>query len=127
MALGDMVFNSDGKSVHVNLTAGVEKNKLVVVDGWVGIAASNGDSGDTIALTSDGREYQLEVPPSLGAVRGDVIYIELADVTGHYPDSTAYSLNSAGAGLVAFMKVTQDQDTNNVVVGRLMWDQEEVE
>lgn len=123
MALGDMVFNSDGKAVHVDLLYSVRKNQLAVVDGWLGVTASDGESGDTIALTVDGREYQLEVPQALGAKRGDIIYIDITDLTNHDVDSSAYSLNTPGNNLVALMKVTHDQDANNVVIGIMLKDQ----
>lgn len=108
---------SDGQAVNVDLLYTVEANQLIVADGWTGITMAAGESGDTIALDIQmGIERQLEVPSSLSVSKGDIIYLEVADVTGHTPDSTAYS-TSAGSGKIALMKTTSAKDANNVVTG----------
>jgi hypothetical protein len=119
MATGDTFFESDGNSVTVDLLYTVEKGEIAVVDGWIGIAAGRGDSGEDIALTVDDREYQIEVPSTLDVAKGAILYIEVADVTGHTPDSTAYA-TSAGAGLVAFAKATSAKDANNVITAIML-------
>lgn len=119
MATGDTFFESDGKSVTVDLLYTVGAREVAVVDGWLGIAAASGDSGEDIALTVDDREYQVVVPSTLSVSKGDIIYIEVADVTGHTPDDTAYS-TSAGAGKFAFLKATAAKDANNVVTGIML-------
>lgn len=110
---------SDGKSVEVQLTATVVANQVAVVDGWLGVTARAGDSGDYIALTVDQREYQFVVPASLSVAKGDVVYIEVADLTGHTPDDSAYSTTS-GAGKRAFFRATAAKDSNNVVTGIML-------
>lgn len=112
-------FESDGKAVNVTLTATVAKGAVAVVEDWVGIAGSDGDSGDTIALAVDDREYQFEVPAGAGVTKGEIVYITLATITGHYPDDEAYT-TTAGAGKVAFFKATSDQDANNIVTGIML-------
>lgn len=107
---------SDGLSVNVDLLYDVTKDQIAVVDGWLGIAASDGESGDTIALNIDRREYQFTVPSTLSVSKGDIVYIEVADVTGHTPDDSAYG-TSAGAGKVAYFKATADVDANYCVTG----------
>lgn len=97
MATGDTHFDSDGKAVNVDLSYTVVKGQVAVVEGWLGLASDSGDSGDTIALNIDRRGYQLVIPGTLSVAKGDIIYVEVADVTGHTPDSTAYSTTS-GAG-----------------------------
>ena len=119
MAVGNTFFESDGKAVNVDLTATVVKAQVAVVDGWAGITGSAGESGDTIALIADDREYQFEVPGTLDVSKGDIVYLEVADVTGHTPDSTAYSTTSGG-GKVAFFKATSDKDANDIVTGILL-------
>lgn len=119
MAVGATFFESDGKAVNVDLTATVEKGRVIVADGWTGIAGSDGESGDEIALIADNREYQFEVPSALGVTKGDIVYITVATITGHYPDDAAYT-TSAGAGKVAFFKATADQDDNDIVTGVLL-------
>lgn len=110
---------SDGKAVNVSLLYAVEKDQVVYADGWLGIAGSNGESGDEIALSVDNYEYQLTVPAALEVAKGQIVYIEVADVTGHVPDDSAYT-TSAGAGKVAFMKATAAKDANNVVTGIML-------
>ncbi len=111
---------SDGKAVNVDLLYSVEALQIAVVDGWAGITMESGDSGDTIALDiQSGVERQYEVPSTLDVAKGDIVYLEVADVTGHTPDSTAYS-TSAGAGKIALMKATAAKDANNVVTGIML-------
>lgn len=116
MATGDTYLESDGKAVNVDLLYTVEAGEVAVVDGWLGIAGGRGDSGDSVALAVDDREYQVVVPAGLPVSKGNIIYIEIADVTGHTPDDTAYG-TSAGPGKLAFLKATADKDANNVVTG----------
>lgn len=119
MAVGDTFFESDGKAVNVDLLNTVVKGQVAVVDGWAGITGQSGDSGDEIALIADNREYQFEVPSGLSVDKGDIVYLELADVTGHTPDDSAYT-TTAGAGKVAFFKATADKDANDIVTGILL-------
>lgn len=118
-ALPKTHLESDGKSVNVNLLYTVTKGQPIVADGWLGIAGANGASGETIALTADDREYQFLVPAGLSVSKGDIVYITVATVTGHYPDDEAYT-TSAGAGKVAFFKATADKDANNIVTGVML-------
>lgn len=112
-------FEGDGKAVNVDLLYTVTKDQIAVVDGWLGICASDGTSGDTIALTVDQREYQFTVPTTLSVSKGDIVYIEVADVTGHTPDDTAYG-TTAGSGKVAFFKATAAKDANHCVTGIML-------
>lgn len=119
MAGENTYFESDGKAVNVLLSATVEKNMVAVVEGWVGITGASGDSGDYVALSVDDREYQFTVPSTLDVAKGDIVYIEVADVTGHIPDDTAWSV-TAGAGKVALFKATSAKDANDVVTGIML-------
>lgn len=119
MATGDAVFNSDGQAVDVSLLYTVKKGQLAVVDEWIGITGASGDSGENIALIVDDREWQFVMPATLDVSKGDIVYLDVDDLTGHTPDSTAYS-TSAASGSVALFKATSDQDDNNVVTGILL-------
>lgn len=112
-------FESDGKALNVTLTNTVAKDAVIVVEGWLGIAGADGESDDTIALIADDREYQVEVPTGLSASKGDILYITVATITGHYPDDEAYT-TSAGAGKLAFIKLTSDKDANDIVTGIML-------
>ena len=118
-ALPKTWLESDGKAVNVALTATVTKGQPIVAQGWLGLAAADGVSGDTIALVADDREYQFLVPSGLSVAKGDIVYITVATVTGHYPDDEAYT-TSAGAGKVAFFKATAAKDGNNIVTGVML-------
>lgn len=109
-------FESDGKAVNVDLLYTVAKGAVIYAEGWLGVAGGDGVSGDTIALVADDREYQFEVPTGLSVSKGDIVYITVATVTGHYPDDEAYT-TSAGAGKRAFFKATADKDDNDIVTG----------
>jgi len=119
MAGENTYLESDGKSVEVDLLYTVPEGQLAVVEGWVGVAAESGDSGDRIALSSDDREYQFTVPAALDVDKGDIVYLEVADLTGHIPDDSAYS-TSPGAGKVALFKATMDKDDNDMVTGIML-------
>lgn len=112
-------FESDGKAVNVALTSTVTKGQVIVAEGWVGLAGGDGDSGDTIALVADNREYQFLVPAGLSVAKGAIVYITVATITGHYPDDEAYT-TSAGAGKVALFKATAAKDSNNIVTGIML-------
>lgn len=115
----DTYFESDGKAVEVDLLYTVLKNQLVSVDSWVGIANRSGDSGDSVALSVDNREYQFTVPTGLSVSKGDIVYVDIDDVTGHTIDDTAYA-TSAAAGSVAVFKATADKDANDMVTGIML-------
>lgn len=116
MAGENTYFESDGKSVDVTLTSTVEKGQVAVVEGWLGITNDRGASGDAISLSVDQREYQFSVPSGLAVNKGDIVYIDITDLTGHIPDSSAYSTTS-GMNKIALFKATAAKDTNNVVTG----------
>ncbi len=116
MAGENTYLESDGKSIQVPLLYEVGAGQLAVVKGWVGIVEVGGASGETVAMNIDQREYQYTVPAGLSVSWGQTVYIEIADLTGHVPDDSAYS-TSAGAGKVAAFKATSDKDENNMVTG----------
>lgn len=107
---------SDGKAVNVTLSATVSRGDVVYADGWLGIAAESGVSGDSIALIIEPVEYQFTVPAALSVSKGDTVYIDTAQVTGHIPDDAGYA-TASGAGLLPLFKATADKDVNNVVTG----------
>lgn len=109
-------FESDGLAVNVSLLYTVNKDAVIYVEGWLGTAGEDGDSGETIALIADDREHQFTVPAGLAVAKGAIVYITVATVTGHYPDDEAYT-TSAGAGKLAFFKATAAKDANNIVTG----------
>lgn len=119
MAGENSYFESDGKSVNVDLLGTVAANQLAYVDGWLGIAEVGGASGEMIALNVDMREYQFTVPSGLAVAKGDIVYIEVAQVTNGTIADGGYS-TTAGSGKIAAFKATMAKNTDNVVTGVLL-------
>ena len=111
---------SDGKSVTVALTSSVLKGRPVYAQGWLGISAGAGDSGDNIALDIAPQEYQFDVPSSLSVSKGTIVRIDITQLTGHYPSDAAYNTSAASATNLSFFKATMDKDANNIVTGILL-------
>ena len=104
---------SDGLSVAVSLTATVTAKQVAFVEGWLGVTVRAGVSGDSAVLDISPVERQFTVPSGLGASKGDIVYIDVTDLTGHTPDDSAYAL-AAAADHVAYFKCTSDQDGTEV-------------
>lgn len=120
MAAGDNTYlESDGKSVRVQITSTVAKNQVAYVDGWLGIANNDGVDEDYITLSIDHREYQFTVPTALAVANGDVVWIDITDLTGNLPDSTAY-YKTADTNRIRLFKATSAQDADDVVTGILL-------
>lgn len=107
---------SDGRAVNVDLLYTVDTGQVAYVDGWLGVMSASGDSGDERALDINPIERQFTVPSGLSVSKGDIVYIDITDLTGHIPDDAAYS-TSAGSNKVAYFKATADKDDNDVVTG----------
>jgi len=111
-------FESDGKAVNVTLSYTTPAKQVAVVEGFLGITNEAGVSGEVVALTQDRREYQFTVPSTLTVNKGDTVYVDTTDTTGHIPDDTAYSTTS-GSNSPLF-KATSAKDANNCVTGILL-------
>jgi plastocyanin len=117
-----LYHESDGKAVNVDLTATVIHNQVAYAQGWLGITNEAAESGDTIALTVDEREYQWPVPDALTVNKGDTVYVDVTNLTGHTPDSDAY-YTAAGSNRIKLFKATAAKDTsrgagNHFVTGK---------
>lgn len=112
-------FDNDGKAVDVDLTATVAASQVAVSQGFLGITGSAGVSGDTIALNIDQRAYQFTVPTSLTVNKGDIVWVDMADLTGHTPDDSAYS-TSAGSGKRALFIALATKSATHMVPGILL-------
>jgi predicted RecA/RadA family phage recombinase len=63
-------FDSEGKSVTLTLTAAIEAREAVYVNGWLGVAVTDGASGDNRAITIAREEYQFQIPNALDPAVG---------------------------------------------------------
>ena len=120
MATGENTYHDNGgRSVEVDLTSTVAAHQVAYVDGWLGIAAGAGDSGDSVALIADHQAYQFTVPTALAVEKGDTVYVDITDLTGHLPDGTGYA-KASGSNLVALFKAIEALDANDHVIGILL-------
>ena len=120
--------DSDGHAVQRTLTATVGEHQLACDGVWAGINVEGGDSGDLRAWIVDDGIYQWYVPDALSVSDGDIVYLEIADITGNIPDDTAYS-TSSGAGKIPLFKaleakVTAGGSGNHYVTGKSLLNQQ---
>lgn len=119
-AVGTTIPESDGNAVTVALIASVEQGQVAYAGGWLGVvAARDADSGDSVALSLRG-EYQFQVPSSLSVAIGDIVCVDITQVTGHTPDSAAYNKSAVSSTNLTLFKATSAKDSNNVVTGILL-------
>lgn len=117
----DTYFESCGRSIVVDLVYPVSANNPVLIDGWVGIPASDGASGDSIAINIDSDVYQWVAPGGLSVSAGDTVYVTIASVSGaHEIPDNAYTTTADGANTVAIFKAVRDKDANNMVEAVLL-------
>lgn len=109
----------DGRAVDVLLTGTIRKGDVLLADGWLGIANSAGDSGDTISLSEAQEEWVFDVGASLSVAKGDIVYVTIASLTGQQPTLAGYS-TSSGAGKYRLFKAVTAKDSNNFVRGILL-------
>lgn len=107
---------SDGKALDVALTSSVVKNDLIYAEGWLGIAQSDGDSDDTIAIAIDQREYIFHVGASLSVSKGNTVWVDVTALTGHLPTLSGWA-TSAGSNKIRAFRAVTDKDSDNLVHG----------
>jgi hypothetical protein len=110
---------TDGQSVDVTLEHTITGEKPILVDGIAGLPFESGDSGDTRAIRADGAVYRVQIPAGLTVAIGDTIYVTIASVSEHEIPDAAYT-TSSGAGVVPFLRVLSEKDSNNWIDGKLI-------
>lgn len=118
MPVGKKTYKeSDGQAVQVTLVSNyVQDGQVIWSNNWVGVNIDSGDSGDLRAMDISLIERQFTVPTALAVVKGEIVYLTLANRTGNVFADNAYS-KTAGAGKIAYFKATADQDGNDMVTG----------
>ena len=116
---GNHHWHSDGNAVDVTLSYTVITHQPAYVQGWLGMVTAGGASGELTALDLRG-EYVFEVPAALDVAKGEIVRIDITDLTGHSPDDTAYNKDPASATNLSFFKATMDKDASNRVTGILL-------
>lgn len=97
---------SQGESVQLTLSGTIEAGDAVYVNGWLGVAADDGVSGDIVAITIKEEEYQFEIGGSLNPDVGAIVYVTLSGITGQHTIPTSALSLTSGAGKRALFKTT---------------------
>lgn len=100
---------SNGNTVEVDVTSSVAEGDLAFVQGWLGFVPRAQVSGETTALNIEDAEFDVILPTSLNLSKGDEVWVDTTDLTGHIPDSTAYATSDGGSDTKLGRCVT-DQD-----------------
>lgn len=116
---GAAKFTTDGKSVDVRLGATVEQFDVVYREGWLGLAATDGDSDDYISLLIDEREYIFDVGASLSVAKGNIVYVDPTVLEGNQPALSGYTTTSGGS-VIPLFKATTAKRSDNTVRGILI-------
>jgi predicted RecA/RadA family phage recombinase len=103
---------TDGNSVDVTLVHDITGEKPIAVDGLVGVPFKSAESGDTVALRTDGAVLRWQAPSGLSLSVGDRVYVTLASVTEHDIPDGAYS-TTAGAGKEALFRILSEKDADD--------------
>lgn len=81
---------SNGHKVDVALTSAVVEGDLIYAEGWLGFTPNEAASGESVALNIEFAEFDVILPTSLSLTKGAEVWVDVTDLTGHIPDSTAY-------------------------------------
>jgi TctA family transporter len=108
MAVGlDTHRSSYARSVTLPLSYTVLADQIALINGFVGITETSGDSGDSIALDIERQVIEVELPSALVSTLavGEIVYVIEANVTGHTFDDNAFTKTATSNK--AFLKVTE--------------------
>lgn len=100
---------SQGTKIEVTFTSAVEDGDLAYADGWLGFVPRDKASGEKANLDIEDAQYDIVLPTALGLSKGDEVFVDITDLTGHIPDDSAYA-TSSGANTVKLGRCVIDQD-----------------
>jgi hypothetical protein len=98
-----------GLSVEIEVTSTIEAGELAYVDGFLGMNVREIESGESGVLDIEPAQWDVILPTTLDLSKGDIIYVDVTDLTGHVPDDSAFSTTSGGSK-VKWAKAMTDQD-----------------
>lgn len=112
--MGVNTQRTDGKSIQLVAPADVVGGEPVYINGWFGIAETDADDGDLVAVAVDDSVYELDLAAGTPAV-GDIVYIHGDTNSGNV------ALNTTAASGIAFAKVVEVDGTDGtIVLGKLL-------
>lgn len=114
--MGVNTRRTDGASLQLVAPADVVGGSPVLIDGWHGIAETDAAEGQLVAVAVEAAVFELELAEgATGAGVGDIVYAH-GDTEGE-----DLELNLTAAGGVAFAKIVEvDDDNELIVLGRLL-------
>ena len=98
---------TDGRAVDVVSTVALEKDVPVYLEGFHGFTMDRCAANDSVAIDVAEQVWEFAVPAGVSAPKGTTLYIS---TDGNHTISA-----TSGAGVVAFAKVVEAKDANNVV------------
>lgn len=114
--MGVNTRRTDGKAVQLVAPVDVSGGDPVLIDGWHGIAVTDAAADELVAVEVEASVHELELAEGeTGASVGDIVYLH-GDTA-----SEDVSLELTAAGGIAFAKIVEvDDDNELIVLGRLL-------
>ena len=99
---------SDGKSVVVTATGNVVQGDFYEIEGFFGVAMTNGKAGDKVVLNIEQAEYETDqINTSEAFNKGDLVYFDAAN--------ERLTTSNGGGANRKVGRVTVPKDVNNVI------------
>jgi len=98
-----------GLSVEIEVTSDIDTGELAYVNGFLGFNVRAIESGESGVLDIEPAQWDVILPTALNLSKGNLIYVDVTDLTGHIPDDSAFSTTSGGSK-VKWAKAMTDQD-----------------
>jgi len=109
-----------GLSVEIEVTSDIATGELAYVDGFLGFNVRAIESGESGVLDIEPSQWDILLPTALNLSKGNRIYVDVTDLTGHIPDDTAFSTSAGGSKkLWALAMTDQDGTTGQVRILQL--------
>lgn len=88
---------ANGNSIDVTISSAVAEGDLAFIEGWLGFVPRASSSGESVALNIEYAEFDMILPTGLSLSKGDEVWVDTTDLTGHIPDDTAYGSSNGGS------------------------------
>ncbi len=112
--MGANTQRTDGKSIQLVAPADVVGGSPVYINGWFGIAETDAEDGDLVAVAVDDSVYELELAAGTPSI-GSIVYLH-GDT-----NSENVTLNLTAASGIPFAKVVEvDGTDDDIVLGKLL-------